>query len=199
MSCWALVPVKTRAEGKRRLSAVLDEAARMSLVRAMLGHVLSALRRSPVVDAIAVTTPERDTLPADILLLPDPGRGVNDALQAGLVELAARGATRVAVVAADLPLITPEDVAGLLAASAATGIALAADRHGTGTNAVALVMPSSFRPQFGTGSLARHVAESMRCGITPGVVRLPGLEFDVDDPEDLVLLRERAARDVPAP
>jgi 2-phospho-L-lactate/phosphoenolpyruvate guanylyltransferase len=192
MSCWALVPVKARGAGKRRLADALDEEARAALVQAMLEHVLAALRRSPAIERIAVMTPDQDSLPADIQWIGDVAQEVNQSLRAALEVLTTRGATRAVVLSADLPFVTAAEVGSLLAASEAPGIALAPDRHGSGTNAVALALPSNFQPHFGPGSLARHVTESARSGLTPAILHLPGLEFDLDDAADLTLLRERA-------
>jgi 2-phospho-L-lactate guanylyltransferase len=192
MSCWALVPVKAPGSGKRRLAAVLDEAGRAALVQAMLGHVLDVLRRCTAIEGIAVMTPDHHTAPADLLWLGDSAGDVNQALRGALAALAARGVRRAAVVSADLPFVTADEVSSLVAASEASGIALAANRNGSGTNALALPLPSDFHPHFGPGSLARHTTESAKSGLTPAIVRLPGLEFDVDDPEDLALLRARA-------
>jgi len=191
MSCWALVPVKARRAGKQRLAGLLDEAARAALIERMLAHVLATLRRAPGVDHTAVVTPEREGLPEDILWLADAGDGVNAALHVALAALSARGARRAVLVAADLPWLGADEVAALIGASEKHGIALAPDRHGSGTNAIALALPSDFRPHFGRGSLAAHLAEAARLGITAALVRLPGLGFDVDEPEDLTLLNGR--------
>jgi len=188
VSCWALVPVKTPAEGKRRLAAILDERARATLVRRMLHHVLVELRGCALLDAVAVMTPDRDTLPEDIHLVADSGGGLNQALRAALTELSARGATRVAIISADLPRLVASEVTALIALSTRARIALAPDRRGGGTNAIALTVPSDFRPCFGPGSLLRHRAECARLGVAAEVVCLPGLEFDVDEPQDLELL-----------
>ena len=40
MSCWAIVPIKSRAHCKRRLAATLRPAERVEFVRRMLDHVL---------------------------------------------------------------------------------------------------------------------------------------------------------------
>jgi 2-phospho-L-lactate/phosphoenolpyruvate guanylyltransferase len=192
MSCWALVPVKARGAGKQRLGGALDELERAKLVETMLAHVLAVLRRSPGVDAIAVVTPDRERLPADVLWLEDPGPDVNAALHAALAALTARGAHRAVLVSADLPKLEAYEVTALIEASERHTIALAPDRHGSGTNAIALALPSGFRPQFGPASLTAHVAEAARLGARCELVRLPGLACDVDEPEDLGLLAEGA-------
>jgi 2-phospho-L-lactate guanylyltransferase len=188
MSCWALVPVKARAAGKRRLSAVLDEAARAALVQGMLEHVLGQLRRCASLDGIAVMSADPNGLPPDILWIGDAGVEINESLRGALSALSVRGAKRGVVVAADLPWLSAAEVSALIAASEACGIALAPDRHDSGTNALALALPSRFCTHFGPGSLALHRAESTRLGLTPAIVRLSGLEFDVDVPGDLTLL-----------
>lgn len=190
MSFWALVPVKARAAGKQRLAAVLDEAGRARLVRVMLAHVLEVLRGCRQLGGIAVLTPDPQALPAGVVWLADAAADMNGAVQAGLTALAARGARHVAVISADLPRLAASEVEALLAAGREHGVALASDRHGSGTNALTLSLPARFRPQFGSGSLARHLAQARGLSLTAAQLRLPGLAFDIDEPEDLELLQQ---------
>lgn len=191
MSVWALVPVKARAAGKQRLAAVLDEAARMRLVRAMLAHVLEVLRGCHELGGIAVLTPDPQALPGGVVWLADAASDMNGAVQAGLTALAARGARHAAVISADLPQLTGSEVEALLLAGREHAVALASDRHGRGTNALALSLPARFRPQFGAGSLARHLDQARELSLTATQLSLPGLAFDIDEPEDLQLLRQQ--------
>jgi len=192
MSGWALVPVKARAAGKSRLAAALDAEARTALITAMLAHVLGELRRCPGLNGIAVMTPAQESLPDGVLCLKDSAADFNESLCTAFAALAERGCRRVAVVAADLPWLEAAEVTALLLAAEGARIALAPDRHGTGTNALALALPSRFRPRFGPGSLGRHLAEAAAVGVSAATVRLPGLAFDVDEPQDLALLRRGA-------
>ena len=84
----------------------------------------------------------------------------------------------VAVVNADLPCVTPDEVRVLLAAAPA----LVAARDGT-TNALALLDPGEFKPLYGEGSAARFGLRQLD---------LPGLREDVDTWDDL----RRLAADV---
>jgi len=54
-----------------------------------------------------------------------------------------------------------------------------------GTNALCLASPHPFRLQFGPDSLRLHTQEAERTGLCAKMIRLPGLEFDVDSPDDL--------------
>ena len=124
-------------------------------------------------------------------MLSDAGLGLNPSLEAALQELHARGATRVTIVFADLPLISAEDVTLLLAATDAADVAIAPDHTGTGTNALTLALPGAFRLQFGPGSFARHLQQATQAGSRVQVVRRAGLAFDIDEPDDLAALRAR--------
>ena len=85
------------------------------------------------------------------------------------------------VLSSDLPLLTGNDIAALIAAAPAA----AADRHGTGTNAVALPAGFAFRFMFGPGSLDQHLRQGL------GRVDRAALALDVDRMEDLKLACER--------
>ncbi len=187
MTCWLIIPVKPSHLAKSRLSEVLGEDQRATLVRAMLRHVHQAACGVEGVTRIALLGPSRLGLPGDVLLLAEPGGGLNPAVQSALAQVAAEGAGRMIVLFADLPLLTSRDVGRLAAAPSGT-IAIAPDRHGTGTNALSLPIPAAkdFTFAFGTDSFAAHRAEAGRLGLRIEQVHSPGLARDVDVPDDLV-------------
>jgi len=184
LSCWVIIPVKPPGEGKLRLSGVLDADARDRLVAAMLGRVVAAVSAARHVDRICILGPSRHDQSAAISLMGDTGGGLNPALTQALSEAAAAGASRVVFIAADLPGITPHEVEALAGAPA---VAIAPDRHGIGTNALALPLPQArdFRFAYGTASFAAHNAEACRLALEIEVIDSPGLARDVDTPEDL--------------
>ena len=192
MSCWALVPIKSRAECKGRLANWLAPAERLSIVREMAACVLAAVRGTHSIDHVAVVTPERDCVPMDVLVLDDPGCGLNPALEFARHKLVARGADELIVLPADLPLVTAADIDLLVAHGRLTGFALATDAACTGTNALFIKPADAFRFQFGPDSRRHHLAEGARLGWTAESVRTRGLEFDLDCGEDLLQLRMQA-------
>jgi len=189
MSCWALVPIKSRTECKGRLAGWLAPSARLDLMRYMVAQVIEALRGARSIDGIAVVTPDRESLPADVLGLEDPGCGLNAALDSGRHELIARGAGELVVLHADLPLIAAADIEMLVTRGRHTGFALASDAACWGTNALYLASPAAFRFHFGMDSRRQHIEEGLRLGLKAELVRTRGLEFDLDRGEDLVELR----------
>ncbi len=191
MSSFALVPVKAGGLGKQRLAHHLSDAQRRELVRVMLAEVLVALAATPAIDKVLVLSSERGHVPAAVEVFPDPGSGLNESLQGMLHLLVKRGARRLTILFADLPLVHAADVSALTAAASATAVALAPDHAGTGTNALTLPLPTPFQLKFGPGSFAAHLAEAARVGLTAAVVRREGLACDIDEPADLEALRAR--------
>jgi len=209
----ALVPLRDGVSGKSRLASALDPGARRRLVAALARHVVAALLASDGVDRVLVVTAdvpfavETLDLPARggglaVEVVPQPADkpGLNAALDVGREAAVARGAGRLLVAHADLPLLAPADVAALLAAGASAAaddappVVVATDRHLAGTNLLVLPATAGFRFRFGEASRAAHVAEAERAGLRPVVVRRSGTAVDLDTIDDWGEL-PRAVRD----
>ena len=93
------------------------------------------------------------------MVLPEPGRGLNGAVEAGVDRLGAAGASEVLVVHADLPFA--HEVAQL---AGFDGVTLVPDRRDDGTNVVCVPAGAGFRFHYGPGSFTRHRAEARRLG-----------------------------------
>ncbi len=157
----------------------------------MLEHVLAAVRAAPLA-GVLILSPDGEPLPPAARVLRDRGTGLNAALELALPELLALEATRVLIVFADLPLLACEDLVALERATEASGVALAPDHTGTGTNALGLTLPTRFARSSGRAA-ARATSSRPRASAGPAALVLrPGLAFDVDEPADLEALRARA-------
>jgi 2-phospho-L-lactate guanylyltransferase len=184
MSCWSLIPIKARTACKMRLAELLTPESRLKLVRAMFAHVLEAVRQAPGIDQVAIVSSDWSDLPRDVVAFADPGLGLNDALKYAACEAQRRGATRIVIVPADLPLLNADDLTGLITASEPSGFAIAPDRWEYGTNGLCVSPAAAFGFHFGPGSLQHHLAEAAAHGVSPAMVRSRGLAFDVDQPSD---------------
>ncbi len=176
-----LVPVKSFGEAKLRLAPALDPAHRAELARAMATHVVAAAAALPtavVCDDAEVAAWARDL---GALVVWEPERGLNRAVEAGVARLGAGGAGRVIVAHGDLPLALHLGWVGRF-----LGVTLVPDRQGNGTNALCVPSGAGFTFSYGPGSLARHAAEAHRLNLPLRVVREPSLALDVDLPADLV-------------
>ena len=186
MTCWVIIPVKPPEQAKSRLAEVLDAGERKALAGAMLAHVVSAALAADHVQEVALLGPSRLGMAEDLPLLTDPGTGLNPALHCALAHVAANNADRLIILFADLPKLTSQDVQ-LLACAPAGTVAIAPDRHGTGTNALSLPLPAAqgFTFTFGPDSFAAHNSEAERLGLRIETIHSQGLARDVDVPEDL--------------
>jgi 2-phospho-L-lactate guanylyltransferase len=146
----------------------------------MLADVLAACRQSQRIRDILVVTPETSLAPADVAVLPDPGKGHAAAIALGLAEAPESGAI---VVMADCPLVTAAGLDRL--ALAARPVALAPAQDG-GTNALALCPADAVEPAFGLANGARIVLERARAaGLAAEILADERIALDVDTAEDV--------------
>ncbi len=185
---WSMViPVKVLALAKSRLTG-LAGPRRAELALAMAADTVAAAVACPVVDSVIVVTDD-DAAAAELsrlgaLVLPDePGDGLNPALAFGAAYSDERWPGRGrAGLAADLPALDATELGRALAQAAGARQAFVADAAGTGTTMYAAGPGAAFRPRFGPGSRAAHLAGGAVELALPG---LDGLRRDVDTVADL--------------
>jgi 2-phospho-L-lactate guanylyltransferase len=213
----AILPVKRFSDAKQRLGASVADPLRLSLARAMVGDVLSALARCASIDLTIVVTDEEPVRAAARYLgatvVPDSAAsGQSAAVALGIARAQAEGAERVLCVPGDCPALDPTELDALLGADPHAGagphrnarseplalggtatVTIVPDRHGTGTNGLLLAPPDAIAPSFGPGSCARHGELARAAGASCRVERIASLLLDVDTGEDLAVLRKRLA------
>lgn len=175
-----LIPVKAFEHAKGRLAPALSPADRARLARRMAERVVESAGPLPVAvvcDDQGVASWARGL---GALVVWEPGRGLNAAVHDGFVALRDAGVDLVVVAASDLPLADDLQWVTLFA-----GITIVADRHGDGTNVLAVPTSLDYRFSYGPGSFARHCEEARRVGGPLRVVDAPALAWDVDVPDDL--------------
>lgn len=189
----ATVPVRSLRHGKTRLSPVLGKEARETLLRGIADRVVTAVVDSGRIETVLVVSPDAETLAwaagfgPVVVAVPQPEHraGLNGAIDAGRAWALDHGASALVSLFADLPLIAPDDIAGLVART--EPVVLGPDRHGEGTNALLLRLAGrgpEFRFAFGDGSLAKHLAEARRLRLNAAMHDAPGIAFDLDTPDD---------------
>ena len=198
MKIAAIIPVGTLEGAKTRLADTLDAEERHDLVEDLLARtVASALAVGRLDDVLVISPdPEVVTRAAEIgaRTLRQRTKGLNAGLAEARADAIAGGADAILVLPIDLPFVTPEAVAALLepltepSADDAVGhVVLVTDRHGTGTNALALRPPEIIDFAFGAGSRGRHRAAAEAANAAYTEVGGP-LTVDLDTPEDLVFV-----------
>ena len=172
----ALIPVKSFGLGNRRLSDALTADQRIRLAQALGHHVAATAETAGMIAVFVSDDPDVAGWAAGIGFptVPDPGTGLDDAADAGVVWALESNSPWV-VLHSDLPLLQPPDLA-LLTKSGGEAIAPSADG---GTSAIAARRRVDF--SFGPGSFHRHMPRLEE----PTVVSTVGLLHDVDSPRDL--------------
>lgn len=175
-----LMPVKAFSAAKIRLAPTLDGPARSRMARAMADRVAAAARPLPL--AVVCDDPEVAQWARHLgaVVIPEPGLGLNRAVQAGVEWLARAGAERVTVVHADLPMA--RDLSWL---GSWPGVSLVPDRRLDGTNVLSVPCGIGFEFSYGPGSFARHLDQARSLGVGTRVIHEPELSWDVDVPADL--------------
>ncbi|HUQ62473.1 MAG TPA: 2-phospho-L-lactate guanylyltransferase [Acidimicrobiales bacterium] len=176
-----LVPVKAFHRAKVRLSGAMPDEERATLARSMATHVLQCAGGLAV--AVVCDDPEVAAWAEEqgALVVWEPGRGLNLAVEAGVDRLADKGVRRVIVTHADLPLARDLRWVGSF-----SGVTLVPDRIADGTNAACVPTRRGFRFFYGAGSFAKHADEARRLSLPLRIVREPSLAHDVDLPADLL-------------
>lgn len=180
MNWTAIIPIKEPDLRKTRLAQSLSSRDRARTSHYMLLHVARTVARHRAVDELVLLS---ESVPLDWIWSwrKDEGRGLNAELDA------ARSATHtpgVLIIHADLPLVNLDDIDALIAGASEHGVAIAPDRHGSGTNAIAIRREIDLNFQFGADSYNLHLQQMGSCAI---IVR-EGLGFDLDTPVDLELI-----------
>jgi 2-phospho-L-lactate/phosphoenolpyruvate guanylyltransferase len=193
VSTAVILPVKSFAKAKQRLGERYAGAVRAALAAAMVEDVLDELDRAALGPVILVS--REPGLRAGVVTVHDEHeQGQSAAALLGLARAGELGCNRALLVPGDCPLIDAEELRGLAARAEALDVAIVPDRHGTGTNALALVPGGPFEPQFGPGSRARHVDQAEHKGLSYEVIQVACLELDVDTRDDATALAGALAR-----
>lgn len=196
-----LIPSRSFETGKRRLAAHLDPVSRRALIRELLDKLVHEAAQWPGLENTVVLSPCREVLAharaAGAVALSQPpfdhlgeadSHTLNAALSLACEQLQRPARGDLLVVSADLPWVSAQDLRDLAAFSregpGPRPVVVATDLAGTGTNALVLPQGVELPFCFGPDSARRHERaaasdQPVRC------VRLPGLAFDLDTPEDL--------------
>jgi 2-phospho-L-lactate guanylyltransferase len=192
MDLWAVVPVKERASAKERLAPMLPPEVRQSLALAMLEDVLVALSATPGIAGLLVVTVDPESR---LMAARYGGRAIEvgargghtGAVAAAARLLAAEGRPGMLTLPSDIPLVTPAEIAQLLAAHPpAPSFTIVPSHDEQGSNAVACSPPGAVPLRFGENSFYPHLQAAEACGIRPTVLHLPGVALDIDNPEDVM-------------
>ena len=181
---WTLIPAKSFHQSKRRLAALFDAEERAAISAALLARTVRVAKTALADSAIVVVASGDDVADVahaagtDRVIMPR-AEGLNPQLAEAALHVP-EGADLL-ILHADLPLLTPQDLAALVATPGP--VVLAPDHRGEGTNALLQRAADRFFA-FGVGSCARHREEAARRGLQAALCARPGLARDLDEADD---------------
>lgn len=201
---WAIIPVKSLSESKKRLAHLLSAEQRADLVRGLMRHVLTVVQQAPAITRTAVISSDPrvwvvgEALGVTIIQEEAPP-DLNTAVARAFEIARHHEAAGVLILPVDLPYVTVEDISLMIAtglgppSDGARGVmAVAPDKAGEGTNALFLCPAQEFEFHFGPQSLQCHIHEALAREIAIRLVYTPGLQFDLDTAEDLLVFQGAA-------
>jgi 2-phospho-L-lactate guanylyltransferase len=188
---WAVVPMKDTTNSKFRLRDALSKKLRRQLALAMFEDVLATLSASPGLAGVMVVTPDVTAMSLAVIhraeILTEGAReGQTGAVAAAARWLAREGKRAMLTIPGDVPLVTPDEIAQIIAAHDRTPDFVIVPAHDErGSNAILCAPPDAVPLKFGDDSFYPHLDAARAAGLEPKILRLPGLGLDIDNPADL--------------
>jgi 2-phospho-L-lactate guanylyltransferase len=182
--------MRSLSNGKRRLGGVLSDERRQQLNESFLDHTLRVATAVFSPNDCMVISPAPEVLARATgfgvqTLLEQAPPSLNNALALGAAWADADGIDAVIALSCDLPWLSAMDLQALAQALRPATVVLAPDRQGKGTNALGMAPPQAMSYAYGPDSCARHAAAAQLAGLAFQMLRRPGLETDIDTPDDL--------------
>lgn len=183
------IPVKSLSRAKTRLSPALTGLERGALTLAMLEDVLDAALSVPGWETWVVS-PDEVALEVAALRGASPIAESKPPLANAIRQVEtlakARRASALAVLPADVPLVTAETLHEALRTLGA--VVLARSAEGSGTSLLLRRPPRAIPARFGPDSFRRHLELAAERSLPVSVIERTELSFDVDRPDDILTL-----------
>jgi 2-phospho-L-lactate/phosphoenolpyruvate guanylyltransferase len=179
-----VVPVKSFALAKQRLSPVLTNTQRSTLGRELATRLVEANRElGPMIvsddDDVATWACE-----LGVRFLREEEPGLNQAVTAAFIALRSENVKTAVIAHSDLATAS-----SLLWVAKFDGITIVPDRRSEGTNVLAIPTAVDFDFSYGVGSFSRHYRTALATASNVRVVADRFNGVDLDSPSDLRLLR----------
>jgi len=221
MEIWAIVPVKSLKNSKRRLAHLLSKEEREALIKRLLGQVLGTLIALPAIENILVVSADPDVWQIcrhyQVQVVKEPAsQGMNIAIRRGIKAASDQGAKSALILPVDLPYISGTAVQSFLEGAAGRLVdknghvhdngsgsslqkkglmAICPDENDQGTNALFFKPISEFSFHYGPGSFQKHLKEGEKRGLFVRIIPVPALQFDLDSEDDWYIYQSSVVLD----
>lgn len=186
---FAIVPVKRLAQGKSRLSSILDVDQRKQLNAFLMRRTFDLIADFPGIShAIVISADKAVAAEAEargIAHVKDEEQDLNAALARATRTAMAKGAEAIIVLPVDLPLATSADLRGIVPQNGPSKVCIIVpDRHRSGTNLLYIAPACEDLYRFGPDSFNRHREAAASRGFRSIEIDHPTLSLDIDEPAD---------------
>jgi 2-phospho-L-lactate guanylyltransferase len=191
MSIFTIIPVKMLSKSKSRLSDVLSLDERQMLTLSMFEDVLRSVTNSQVIDKVVVISPDQavskiaKSYDVDVIT-EKTSRGMNPAVREAIEYSSRKGAQKVLVIPADIPLVAPRDLEEIVSLGKDVSVVISPSKSEKGTNALLLSPPDIIPTSYGQNSFKLHIDAAVKRGIPVEIYRSKRVALDIDRPEDLI-------------
>ena len=186
-----LIPVKSLDHAKSRLARNMSPDERIQLVLQMLDHVIATVQSCKEVTKIIIVTPDGriktygEQKGVNVLMEEEPG--YNESLTKAAAH---EKGNALLTIAADLPLLTADDLNHLIHLAKSHDVVLAPAKDG-GTNAVFMKFSLILPYLFGEHSFEQYKKTAQEKNLSVGVYQSETISFDIDTEEDLNKLQQK--------
>lgn len=193
-----LIPCKDLNQGKSRLSGWIDGRTRRSLCEMFLKRTLALATTTVSTSHVRLLTSDPNACEIahgfNVPTIADQGWDLNSALSSARTAMAGdESVSDVVILPIDLPCASPHSLRKMMCEPGEVVIAPDYERKGTNVLRLSRLAFRDFSFQYGSNSFMAHLAAAQRMGFEPGIFLDENLAFDVDEPGDYRLWKERAA------
>jgi len=192
---FAIIPVKGLLDSKSRLSSILGPVDKKQLILAMLKDVLATVEKSEIFNRVLVVSldrnVEREGKLREGVFLHQELPGLNAGIRQSTLFAMKEDASSATVLLGDIPLVEPRDLKEVCSMGDTVPRVVLSPSQKGGTNVMLRHPPYVISSSYGRWSFSNHLRSAQRTGVAAYAVSNPRLSFDVDTPDDLVVLRSR--------
>lgn len=183
-----ILPVKRIDRAKARLSSHFDDEQRARIAAALVADALELCVNTDFLQWWVVSDDAgvlSSAASQGLGTIDDPGEGLNAAVDAAVAVALKEGADSVTVIPSDIPLAFRGDLVDLLDTGATSDVVLVPSERDGGTNGLFMSPPDLLQPNFGPGSLQKHLHTAELASLRCALLSLPRLSLDIDTVEDV--------------
>lgn len=194
------IPMKDPVAAKTRLAGRLDQAEREAFALGMFKRTLQRIRAAHCnVTVLVVTesaTIEQEAVRLGVSVLRElQSDGLNAACRKAADWSIENGFKKLAILPADLALLSSADIDDLVNFPLKQQEALLCEATDGGTNCLMVSPPDAVEFLYGSGSFKAHRRSAMSRGISCHILRHSDMRFDVDTSRDLEHLLRLEAKE----